>query len=240
MFTYEQISQLNVTETYVYNYILENTKDISGMSIRELADATHVSTATIMRLCKKLGCEGYLEFKYKLKEYMNSQKKETLLEFDHLGLFLEYVKTPEYLDSLKKCSQVIQKSHSLLTLGFGINSDFAKYAARLFSHIGYYCFAIDDPDYPAQEVCPKNSSVVIVFYEEMQKELILKQISKYKKKHHTIIMLTKANREKLEQFCDEVIHVSDESVKIGEVHSHIPMIYTIERLAYELSDNVTL
>ena len=43
MFTYTQVNSLNETET-------------------------HVSTATVVRFCKKLRCEGFIEFKYKLKD----------------------------------------------------------------------------------------------------------------------------------------------------------------------------
>ena len=33
------------------------------MSVRELAEKTYVSTASIIRFCQKMGCDGFVEFK---------------------------------------------------------------------------------------------------------------------------------------------------------------------------------
>ena len=67
-FTYSQVESFNETETYVYNYVVKNTKKVLSESIRELANHTNVSTATVIRFCKKVGCSGFTELKYKLKE----------------------------------------------------------------------------------------------------------------------------------------------------------------------------
>ena len=50
-----------------------------------------------------------------------------------------------------------------------------------------------------------------------------------------IIMITKDNMGSMEHVCDEVIHVSDGSVMLGKIHSGIPILYTVEMLAYELT-----
>ena len=73
-FTYSQVESLNETETYVYNYVVKNTKKVLNESIRELANDTHVSTATVMRFCKKMGCDGFTELKYRLKENVEVQE----------------------------------------------------------------------------------------------------------------------------------------------------------------------
>lgn len=45
----------------VYNYVVKNLKHILNLSVRELADEVHVSTATVMRFCKKMGYSGFSE-----------------------------------------------------------------------------------------------------------------------------------------------------------------------------------
>lgn len=50
----------------VYNYVIKNRDKVMYMTIRELADAAGVSTTTILRFCRKLNCEGYLNFAYAL------------------------------------------------------------------------------------------------------------------------------------------------------------------------------
>jgi DNA-binding MurR/RpiR family transcriptional regulator len=59
MFSHSAAS-LNNLEMMVYNYVIKNRDKVMYMTIRELADAAGVSTTTILRFCRKLSCEGYL------------------------------------------------------------------------------------------------------------------------------------------------------------------------------------
>ena len=67
MFKYEQVKDLNDLELEVYNYIMRHQEKVLEMKIRELAEGSHVSTTTVLRFCKKMGCNGYSEFKVKYK-----------------------------------------------------------------------------------------------------------------------------------------------------------------------------
>ena len=71
---YTQVYSLNATEVHIYNYVVQNKEKVLDESIRELAIDVHVSTAIIVRFCKKLGCEGFMELKYKLKESINDEE----------------------------------------------------------------------------------------------------------------------------------------------------------------------
>ena len=74
MFSSEVIRSFNELETAIYQYICQNGEKVVYMRIRELADETHVSTATIQRFCKKINCDGFSEFKIKLKMYLKQEK----------------------------------------------------------------------------------------------------------------------------------------------------------------------
>lgn len=234
-FTYSQVESLNETETYVYNYVVKNTKKVLNESIRELANDTHVSTATVMRFCKKMGCEGFTELKYRLKENVEVQKTKEDDVNNQFDDFIEKVKSSDYLESIRRASEIIKQSDSILTFGIGSNSDFAKYTSRLLSHVGYYCYGVDGAAYPVQRVLKGHQGVVIAFYERLQKKLLFEEIYRYKNKNYMIIMITKDNMGSMEHVCDEVIHVSDGSVMLGKIHSGIPILYTVEMLAYELT-----
>lgn len=53
------------SEKEIAHYILNEGENILHMSIKELARQTYTSPATIVRLCQKLGLEGYSDFKIK-------------------------------------------------------------------------------------------------------------------------------------------------------------------------------
>lgn len=234
-FTYSQVESLNETEAYVYNYVVKNTKKVLNESIRELANDTHVSTATIMRFCKKMGCEGFTELKYRLKESEETQETKEDNVADQFGYFIEKIKSSDYLDSIQRAAEIIKQSDLILTLGIGTTGDFAKYTSRLLSGVGYCCYGVDGAAYPVQRVAEGHQEVIIAFYERIQKKLLFEEIYRYKNKNYMIIMFSNNNMGSMEHLCDEVIHVSDGSVMLGKIHSGIPMLYAIEKLAYELT-----
>ncbi len=53
----------STSEKQLANYILEHGEKILQYSIQELAKETFTSPATIVRLCKKIGLQGYRDFK---------------------------------------------------------------------------------------------------------------------------------------------------------------------------------
>lgn len=234
-FTYSQVESLNETETYVYNYVVKNTKKVLNESIRELANDTHVSTATVMRFCKKMGCEGFTELKYRLKENVEIQETKEDDVNNQFDSIIERVESSDYLESIRRAAEIIKQSDLILTLGIGTTGDFAKYTSRLLSGMGYCCYGVDGAAYPAQRVAEGYQVAIIVFYERLQKNLLFEEIYRYKNKNYMIIMLTNTNMGSMEHLCDEVIHISDGSVMLGKIHSGIPMFYAIEKLAYELT-----
>lgn len=54
---------LSSKELRVADYIIENTSILKNMSIQTLAQVNHISTTTILRLCRKLGYSGFSELK---------------------------------------------------------------------------------------------------------------------------------------------------------------------------------
>lgn len=65
-------SNFSEREQEVIRYLLANPSE--NLTIRELAERTYTSNATIVRLCRKLGYEGYRQFKVEFIKEMESRK----------------------------------------------------------------------------------------------------------------------------------------------------------------------
>lgn len=61
-------------ELEIVHYIKENPQAIINMTIKELAQVTFSSNASIIRLCRKLGYKGFRDFKIDFMRYMESLK----------------------------------------------------------------------------------------------------------------------------------------------------------------------
>lgn len=63
-----RFDDLSAREKKVARYVLDNLEAISAMTIAELAAACGVSTPTVVRFCRSMGCDGFREFKIRLAQ----------------------------------------------------------------------------------------------------------------------------------------------------------------------------
>ncbi|MFB9759878.1 MurR/RpiR family transcriptional regulator [Ectobacillus funiculus] len=81
--TSDKYQTLSESERYLLEYIYRNMEHIPTMSIVKLSEEANVSTATIVRLMKKIGHEGFTSFKYNMKDKLKtSDNIEAIDEID--------------------------------------------------------------------------------------------------------------------------------------------------------------
>lgn len=123
LFTAQQIQSLNELELLVYRYINEHPNTVPFMRIRELAAEAHVSTTTVLHFCKKMGCDGYAQFKWKLKEQAGTNQETHLPDtLNELQNFLWRVGTPEYDAALDEAAGLIARAERVFLVGIGTHA----------------------------------------------------------------------------------------------------------------------
>ena len=234
-FTYTQVNSLNETEAHIYNYVMQNKEKVLEESIRKLANDIHVSTATIVRFCKKLGCEGFMELKYKLKESITEGEYKNQIAVSSFVDFTEHIHSQKFVESIKRTADHIKNANYFYISFVGPYGDLAKFLARSFSHVGYRCNGIVDNYYPMPKLSSGESAVVIIGYNKLVDKAIFEEVKKYKEMKYTVVVVTAEDVGVLEHLCDEVIFTSDGFVMTDQVISNIPLIYTFEKNMRELS-----
>ncbi len=152
--------QLAAREQKVANYVSANLESISAMTIAQLAQACAVSTPTVIRFCRSLGCDGFRDFKLRLAQNLavslqyldpgttaNPVNSETAV--DHiLGALYATANVmrqqidPGILDAAKE--QLIQ-TRQLLLAGIGGGSAMVAHeAANRFFRLGIPSIAVND------------------------------------------------------------------------------------------------
>lgn len=87
-------SSLTRAEYRVLAHLTEHPLLVGNITVRELAQATFVSTATIMRLCQKLGFSGFSEFIWHCKQLLSDTPHITVQPEQHAempALFTRFV-----------------------------------------------------------------------------------------------------------------------------------------------------
>ena len=173
-------------------------------------------------------------FFYSQKNYEKSIKTLASGKISDIISFMEHIKSNDYQEKLKKAAELIKGADSFQILGLGVCRDIAKYTARRFCRAGVYCYGIDDVNYPILEVPEGAHSVILIIYNYFYQKLIFEQVNKYKSENYTIIMVSISNVGKFNQLCDLIIYASNGIMKVGQIESGIPMLYTLEKLTDEV------
>ncbi|MCI5774828.1 MAG: MurR/RpiR family transcriptional regulator [Erysipelotrichaceae bacterium] len=239
MLNVEQIKSLNELETLVYDYILKNSKQILNMKVREVADAVHVSTTTVLRFCKKVDCNGFSEFKIKYGLYLNDKEISSIQnDIPMLITSFSQFNNAEFYEKIEKVAKIIFKSDSVITTGIGTSGILAKYAARYFANIGKITFCIDDPFYP---ITPSlsNNAVVIALSESGETEETIQHVQEFRRRGCYIIAITNRHECPLVKLANDSFNYYLPTRKVKEsinITSQVPVIFLIETLANRLKN----
>ena len=240
MFSYEEIKSLNNLEHEVYQYILTNREKVKYMRIRELADGAHVSTTTVLRFCKKIGFEGFSEFKHNFKMYLEETKTEEIKkDSSELIHFFQNTMTEEYQSKLNEVVEVIANKKRIVFLGVGNSGMIASYGARYFSNIGKTTFYINDPFYPAQFEEGSETAVVVLSVSGETKQTV-ELVSNMKTRNCTIISITNSSNCEVAAFSDynlnyyiSKVNRTYNDVKF-DITSQVPSVHLIESIGNQL------
>lgn len=237
MFTYEEIQSLNSLEIEVYNYVLVHMEDVLRMKIRELADEVHVSTTTILRFCTKMGCDGYAQFKWKLKDYMQEHRHKPNQEDYTLQInFIRHMQSAEFNERLERIAQDIVDSDYVTFFGVGSSGTMARYAAHYISDFGKFVHYIDDPFYPIPENIHKNP-VFIVLSVSGESQFVLEQIQLHKEQHEKIIVLSNSENCSAARMADEAIGYYMPLLKLQReynVTTQVPLVLILESIGHKV------
>lgn len=236
MFTTEQIKSFNELELSVYQCVMENQEQVKYMKIRDLAEAAHVSTTTILRFCRKTGCDGYSEFKLQFKQYLQDEKSHKVSEdASETIACLKKISTEEYEEKLEFLTDIVSESKRVIFVGSGMSGIVAKYGARCFSSIGKFSLYIDEPHYPTEGQFFENALVIVCSVSGESNDTI-GHINRFKKEKCRILSLTNTENCTIARISDYNIAYYAPYVRLGiyDITTQIPAISLIERIGRKL------
>ena len=236
MFTVQQLKSLNELEMLVYQYVTAHRTAVPYMRIRELANEAHVSTTTVLHFCKKMGCEGYAQFKWKLKEEDGTAARldEIPDALNELQTFLWRVGTPAYQEKLEAAAAIVARAERVFMVGIGNSGSIASYGARYFSNLGKFALSVSDPFYPIT-LADCTNAAALVFSVSGETREVLKLAQDLKARNCVLIAVTATESNTLAQLCDMVLPYYTSLRRSEEENydfsSQIPSVYLLESLA---------
>lgn len=246
MFEWNQIESLNALELDVYSYVIAHTEQVSRMKIRELAQAAHVSTSTVLRFCSKMGCDGYSDFRYRLRNLPRKDEPAPFQTYAQQAIdFLQRAQSdPELEKKLGRAAQTILKASKVIFYGIGSSGALCQYGARFFSNVGVYSVFMNDPFYPR----PGNyfeDSVLFVLSVSGETKQVVDQVSEYKKQHATIISICNTDRCTVARLSDLTFPTFMPSLRVKadtndvDLTPQLPTLFLLEALGRRLQNELS-
>lgn len=140
----KHFEQLTENDLHIINIIRQNIDQISNMKIHDLSKLTHTSISTIHRLVKKMGFEGYSNFKFYLKMDTNTSSTQ----FANADTIVEDVqRTVEHLEMFdyQPLNELIETAPFIYIFGTGMaQQNVAREAQRHMLSISKRAIVIND------------------------------------------------------------------------------------------------
>lgn len=186
---------------------LENESSAGKVGIQQIAKDNYVSTSSIIKLCKKLGFEGYSELYYhlSLNEHRPPETKEDAFS---LSAMLENY-SDDVVDSFCKLLYA-HKSRKIFAIGCGFSEFVAEYMVhRLavsgflpFKQVHFYdlmLFSTRDQSQMSSNLTPSS---LIVVSQSGETESILEEVRQAKELGYSIIAFTRRAESTLASLSD--------------------------------------
>lgn len=242
LFQYEKIIGLNERELAVYNFVSTHLKETIDMNVRELSEKVQVSTTTILRFCKKMGCGGYTELKYQLKQEAEKDTLSGVLMSNSVPAiqYLQKIKDdPDNQEKVNRAAQLCVNAKQILFLGCGTSGSLCEYGARFFSSAGAHAVYIKDPFYPSPRIEFQDMIVIALSVSGETKQMI-NLIDGYKRHKAKIISITNMDSCTVARMSDlnfsyymPLVYLNEGS-SIRNMTTQIPVCYLIETIAYKI------
>lgn len=246
----ESRDSLSETERAVADYLLTHTDQAMEMSIHQLAEHSFSSPSTIVRMCRRIGFDGFKEFRrcvtYELavrkqskeeeqKEIQREDSLEDIIEKITYKNIMSLEDTKNLMDgeTLGKCVELISQCRAVLLFGIGASLCAARDAYLKFLRLNKPCIVNDD--WHSQYLQAKNASAddlgIVISYSGETVEMVA--CMKAMKENGTpIIAITRCVDSPVSRLADYKLYTAaNESVfRSGAMSSRISQLNIIDIL----------
>ena len=232
------------------HYVNTNPEQLVGKGLKEVAQLTYSSQATVYRLCRKLEYEGYKEFQsalvYEVALMKESQvvsmqdidpgqstedviKRVTWKNVESLEMSSKLVKA----ENIDTCVDLIGKARNINLFGIGSSLLVAKDFYLKLIRIGKMCNISDDlhSQILYSSTMTKDDLAVVISYSGLTEEMIT-CAKQAKEKGAKVIAITRSSGSKLGRYADVILEVAATEliVRSGAMSSRISQLNMIDIL----------
>lgn len=217
--------ELSVAERAVLDYLIENRDNLKDFGVEKIAEAAYTSPASVVRMCKKLGYQGFKDFKIDFilanakveipdtKEYQDVILTKTYengrAAIENNIRILEETLKIFSLETVEKAAQTIMHARKILIFGKGSSYLVCKDLEMKLRRINKFAIAQGESHDQLVDATFLNNKDVVIFVSNSGKtKEIVSSALLAKENGATIISITKLGTSVLADISDIVLYTS--------------------------------
>ncbi|WP_394888179.1 MurR/RpiR family transcriptional regulator [Clostridium perfringens] len=240
------------SEKTLIEYIKSDLDNIIYKSISIIAKESGVGEATITRFTKKLGFNGFQDFKVTLAKEISNKKNTSIINLhvhrdesvtetankmlkSSINILEQTVKQID-LDLMCKCRDLIMNAKRVYFIGIGYSGIAATDINYKFMRIGFTTVPVTDSHTMVIMSSITNDDVIVAISNSGTTKEVIKTVKQAKENGTKIITLTEDSDNPLRKLSDyELTYTSAETIfETGSISSKIPQIFLLDLLYTEV------
>lgn len=233
---------LTRAEYRVLAHLTEHPLLVGKITVRELAQATFVSTATIMRLCQKLGFSGFSELTWHCKQLLTDTPTQVTppepvpqaFPAAFAAFIANYQRTFQWVTAEKRqqFSALLHHQESFFLYGAGFSWLFADYLSKKLQVMGKTAFISGPGD--SRNIFLSNApryQVFIAVSRSGETEQVLDKARIARNVGMTVVAFTRASANTLAGLADlhfalydEAVHFAAEAAGVTSFESNLVLL----------------
>ena len=211
------IPTLSNSEGKAAEYLLQNTLEVLQLPLKEFADLSGSSQASIIRLCKRIGVSGYAEMKHQLSVQLVSRDTFGKMEVTQPGTDMKSILNNVFsvnintlhdtlqlvTDEYEKALEAVYNANQICFFALGDAVVPCSFIHMKLRRLGYVCYANADPDLQIIDACNlKKGDVAIAVSHTGNSRHVVAAMQKAKEQGATTICIVKVEKSELTKYAD--------------------------------------
>ncbi len=242
----ENYQQMFAAEKKVADYILAYPEQVVSASVSELAELSGVSDATVIRMCKHLGYQGFYQMKinlardlgqHQLVGYRGDQNNPDTAKEILQGIARNLLNTASRLDMnvVLSCARLIRESEMVHAVAVGNTSPVAIDLGFRLGRLGIRTSSALVPEYFLSNISlGTRRDVIVAVSHSGSSRQVIQALELGKEKGMKSIAITGAARSPVSQIADHTLYIPVEDPLFSEFGaiSHVYAMAVIDALLY--------
>lgn len=246
----ESRDAMSATEQAVSDYVLSHLDEAVELSIHQLAEKTFASPSTIIRMCQRIGCRGYKEFRQAVTFEVAArcagaeQERGEITRSDSLDEIVDKVthknimsleSTKNLIDTqvLRVCVELLGGARTVLLFAQGASLAAVRDLNVKLLRLNKHC--VSNTDWRAQLLQAQNATredLAIVVSCSGETAEVIQCMNALRENHTPIVAITQQESSPVTELADYRLYTTDNdsSLQAGHISAHMSQLNVIDIL----------